>query len=129
MARNDHNGHKRNTLTPTQYRELQHSFAARLAHDPEITLAFMKVGMAYLLHINSETGAAWPNTETITRLTGVSTSTVTRARKYYGLKGHMTLEARPGTSPMCYPHPRQQDDETPTTDPCQQDDETGGSTR
>jgi hypothetical protein len=117
------NGRERNTLTPGQYRELQHSFAAQIMHDPKITPAFLKVAWAYCLHINSETGAAWPKIKTITDLTGVCGKTVSRARKYFGLKWHVTEERRPGKSLICYPQPKdvpgQQDVSTHGTDPGQ----------
>jgi hypothetical protein len=123
------NGHERNTLTPSQYRELQHSFAARIMHDPKMSPGFLKVGVAYLLHINSETGAAWPKIKTITDLTGVCGKTVSRARKYFALKGHVTEERRPGKSLICYPQPKddpgQQDVLTHGADPGQQDVPTG----
>jgi hypothetical protein len=92
-------------------------------HDPKITPAFLKVAWAYCLHINSETGAAWPKIKTITDLTGVCGKTVSRARKYFGLKWHVTEERRPGKSLICYPQPKdvpgQQDVSTHGTDPGQ----------
>jgi hypothetical protein len=106
---------RKNTLTPAEYRDLQHSFAERIMHDPKMSHAFLKVGVAYLLHINGQSGAAWPGTKTIVELTGLSERTVNRARKYYSLKGHMAADRRPGKSTIFYPQRR-----NPEADPRQQ---------